>query len=201
MGSEMCIRDRILNTTACTNLRQIANLYKVNEAGRADLLDQGVIDRLYGFGIRESAQVQSHTKGTGSSYLADLVAGFSVGDTSLHVDTGTGTILQGDVVTFAGDTNKYVIGTGFAGNGDGDIVLNPTGLRAALANNAAMTIGNNYTANIAMHRAAMELAIRVTAFWDCWSADSKLHSRTVHSDVSCVVVADRHSRVVRKCRT
>lgn len=153
----------ILNTTACTNLRQIANLYKVNEAGRSDLLEQGVIDRLYGMAVRESAQVQSHTKGTGTGYLADLVAGYSIGDTSVHVDTGTGTILAGDVVTFNGDSNKYVIGTGFAGDGDGDIVLNPTGLRAALANNAAMTIGNNYTANIAMHRAAMELAVRAPA--------------------------------------
>lgn len=153
----------ILNTLAGTNLRQLAQLQNANQAGGTDLLRQGILLDLQGLGIRESAQVQSHTKGTGTGYLADLVAGYSIDDDTIHVDTGTGTILAGDVVTFNGDTNKYVVGTGFAGDGDGDIVLNPTGLRAALANNAAMTIGDNYTANIAMHRRAMELAVRAPA--------------------------------------
>lgn len=152
-----------INSLAGTKLRNLAQLQKVNEAGGAELLRRGTLLDLQQIMIKESAGIQSHTKGTGANYLADLVAGYAVGSTALHVDTGTGTILAGDVVTFAGDSNKYVIGTGFAGDGDGDIVLNDPGLLIALDNNDAMTIGNSYTGNIAFHRSAIELVVRPPA--------------------------------------
>ena len=57
----------VLSTTAGTNLRQLAQLQKANEAGGSDLLRQGVLLELQGMALRESAQVQSHTKGTGTS--------------------------------------------------------------------------------------------------------------------------------------
>lgn len=153
----------VINTSAGVNLRSLANLFKANEAGNDVLLRQGILLDLFGFMIRESAQIKQHTKGTGSGYLVDLVAGYVAGNTALHVDTGTGTILAGDVVTFAGDSNKYIVGTGFAGDGDGDIALNKPGLRATLANDAAMTIGNSYAANMAFHRNAMVLVARAPA--------------------------------------
>jgi hypothetical protein len=110
-----------------------------------------------------SAQITTHTKGTGSGYLTDLVAGYDVGDTTVHVDTGTGTILAGDVVTWAGDTNKYVVGTGFAGDGDGDITLSKPGLRIALDDGDALTIGNSYVPNMAFDRNAIVLSMRPPA--------------------------------------
>ena len=109
-----------INSLAGTKLRNLAQLQKVNESGGDDLLRRGTLLDLQQLMIKESAGIQAHTKGTGAGYLADLLAGYAVGSTALHVDTGTGTILAGDVVTFAGDSNKYVIGTGFAGDGDGD---------------------------------------------------------------------------------
>ena len=78
----------------------------------------------------------------------------------VSIRIGGKALLPGDVVTFAGDTNKYVVATGFAGNGDGDIVLAGPGLRQTLANNVAMTIVASHTANIAFHRNAVELAVR-----------------------------------------
>ena len=39
-----------------------------------------------------------------------------VGDTTIGIDTGSGTVLAGDVVTFAGDTNKYIVATGAGRN-------------------------------------------------------------------------------------
>lgn len=152
-----------INSLAGTKLRNLAQLQKVNEAGGSELLRRGALLDLQQIMIKESAGIQRHTKGTGANYLADLVAGYPVGSTALHVDTGTGTILAGDVVTFAGDSNKYVVGTGFAGDGDGDIVLNDPGLRIALDNNDAMTVGDSYTGNIAFHRSAIELVVRPPA--------------------------------------
>lgn len=149
----------VLNTLAGTNLRQLAQLQKANEAGGSNLLRQGILLDLQGLGIRESAQVKAHTKGTGASYLLND-ASSAVGDTAIAVDGGTGTILAGDVVTFAGDTNKYVVNSALAG---GSLSIGAPGLRVALADDAALTVGNSYTANVAFHRRALELAIRAPA--------------------------------------
>jgi hypothetical protein len=149
----------VLGTVASTNLRQLAQLQSVNQAGGSDLLRQGVLLDLQGMAVRESAQIQSHTKGTGASILVN--GALAVGDTSVDADGGSGTILAGDVVTFAADsTNKYVVGTALSG---GTFALNPTGVRTAIADNNAITVGNSYTANVAFHRNALELAVRAPA--------------------------------------
>lgn len=149
----------IVNTLAGTNLRQLAQLQKVNEAGGADMLRQGILLDLQGLGLRESAQVKTHTKGTGTSYLLND-ASSAIGDTAIAVDGGSGTILAGDIVTFAGTTTKYVVNTAISG---GSFAIGAPGLLAAEADDDAVTVGNSYTANIAMHRRALELAIRAPA--------------------------------------
>lgn len=146
-----------------TDLRQESTLYKANEAGTDELARRGVLIDLQGFAVRESAQISQHTKGTGSGYLVDLTAGYSAGDTSIHVDTGTGTILSGDVITFASGSTNYIVGTGFAGDGDGDIALNAPGLRDTLANNASITIGDSYTPGFAFDRYGIHLLTRTPA--------------------------------------
>ena len=149
----------VMNTLAGTNLRQLASLQGANTAGGTDLLRQGILLDLQGLGIRESAAVKSHTKGTGASYLVND-ASSAVGDTSIAADGGSGTILAGDVITINGDTNKYVVNTALAG---GSFVIGGNGLRLAAADDAAITVGNSYTANVAFHRRALELAMRAPA--------------------------------------
>lgn len=149
----------VLNTVAGTNLRQLAQLQKANEAGGNDLLRQGILLDLQGLGIRESAQVITHTKGTGASYLLND-ASSAIGDTTITVDGGSGTILAGDIITFAGTTDKYVVNTALSA---GSLVIGAPGLRAAEADDDAITVGNSYTANVAFHRAALELAMRAPA--------------------------------------
>ncbi len=150
-----------VDTTAGANLRSLTQLQKVNEGGSPSLLRQGEIGNLLGFSIKQSAGIGVVTKGTGGSYLSNNASGYVAGATSVAIDTGSGTVLAGDAVTFAGDTNKYVVGTGVAAAGT--IVLNDPGLRAALADNVAMTVGNNFTANVALHKSAAEIAIRPMA--------------------------------------
>ena len=155
----------VISTTAGTKLRNLSQLTKANEAGADSPLRRGELLNISNFSIRTSAGIASHTKGTGASYLVDLAEGYAKGLTTIHVDTGTGTFVAGDVITVADDpaAGAYVIKTGFAGDGDGDIVLNHPGLRGAIVNNKAVTIGNNYTANIGYHRSAIELAMRPLA--------------------------------------
>lgn len=167
----------VMNTLAGTNLRQLAQLQKANESGSDSLLRQGILLDLQGLGLRESAGVQMHTKGTGTSYLANGAVG--AGGKVITLDGGTGSVLGGDVVTFAGDTNKYVVNSALAG---GDLSLAAPGLRDALADNAAMTVGGSYTGNVAFHRRAIELAIRAPAVPNGGdSADDALLIQDPHS--------------------
>jgi hypothetical protein len=151
----------IYDTTSMANLQSLSQLQKMNEAGTGELLRQGSVAELMGFILKRSAQIGVTTKGTGASYTTDT-AGYAVGATAITLITGTGTILAGDVVTFAGDTNKYVVAVG--NTAPGVITLASPGLRVAIPTSAtAMTIGGNFTANVALHRNAIELAMRPPA--------------------------------------
>lgn len=155
----------VINSLAGTNLRQLAQLQKANEGGGTDMLRQGTLLDLQGFMMRESAGVASHTKGAGTGYDF-AAAGEAIGQTTLTVEggmvNGTG-IKAGDVITHAGDSiNKYVVGTGTTSTG-GDIVINNPGLRIAGVDANEITIGDNYTANLAFHRSCIELGIRPIA--------------------------------------
>ena len=182
----------VLNTLAGTNLRQLAQLQKVNEAGGSDLLRQGTLLELQGLALRESAQVQAHTAGTGSSYLLND-ASSAVGDTSIAADGGTGTILAGDVVTFNGDTRKYVVNTALSG---GAFAIGNPGLRTALADNAAITVGGSYAANVAFHRRALEIAMRAPAVPE--GGDAADDAMTVQDPFSGLVFEIRVYRGYRK---
>jgi len=149
----------VVNTSAGVNLRNLATLTQVNTAGSDDTLRRGELLNLQGVSLKESSQVQSHTKGTGTSYLVNNAAA-AIGDTTIPADGGSGTIVAGDVITIAGDTNAYVVNSALAG---GNLSVGDTGLRVAVADNAAITVGNNYTANVMMHQAGMEIAMRAPA--------------------------------------
>ena len=152
----------VLGHAAMANLRgKQSGLFKVNEAGTAAMLRDGMTDRVMRFAVRQSNATGVITKGTGAAYTT-TAAGFAVGTTAIPLITGTGTVLAGDVVTFAGDTNKYVVSAGIAA--PGTITLAAPGLRVAIGASAtAMTIGANYTANVAFSRSAIVLATRGVA--------------------------------------
>lgn len=145
-----------------------SQLFKANEAGDAGaLLRNREMRRLHGFVMGYSAGIKSHTAGTSAAsspdYLVDLGAGYDAGDTTIHLDTGVGTHLSGDVISFAGDDNKYVIGTGDAGDGDKDIVINDPGLLLDLDDGVVATTDSSFTANLGFHQNALLLAARQPA--------------------------------------
>lgn len=149
----------VLNTTAGAALRTLLNNPLAANASVAnDVTRQGVLIDTNGFAHRESAQLGLVTKGTGASY--QLSAAAAVGDTTISVDTGSGTILAGDVVTFAGDTTKYVVTTALSG---GSFTIAAPGLLAAVADNTAVTVGNNFTPSVGFLRHAGILATRLPA--------------------------------------
>lgn len=149
-----------INTAAGVNMRNLTQLQKANEAGGTTLLRQGVLLDLQGLMIKESAAITSVTKGTGTSYVNNGAA--AAGATDIVLKTGSGTVLAGDIVTWAADsTNKYVVNTGIAAAGT--ITIGSPGLLVAAGDGNALTVGNDSTRNVAFHRSALEVGIRAPA--------------------------------------
>jgi hypothetical protein len=157
-GAPLADMQFVGDTTAGAAMRKLGIIQNHYQAGSDEERRSGILQRQFGFMPRESAGVTLHTKGTGSAYTT-TAAGFAVGTTSIPLITGSGTVVAGDVVTFAGDANKYVIASGIAA--PGTVVLAAPGLRQAIpAAATAMTIGNNYTANLAFERNAIVGTLR-----------------------------------------
>lgn len=154
-GAPGSMRFSGINSTAVVNLRGRATLNDPAQVVQ-DFVQQGNLINLAGISFKKSGQIASHTKGTGTSYQTD--AAFAIGDTTITVDTGSGTIVAGDVITFAGDTNQYVVKTALSG---GSFVIQEPGLKAAVADNTAVTVTNSYTANLAFSQDALELGVRL----------------------------------------
>lgn len=167
-GAPNSDRHCVIDTTAGVALRGTSNLFKVNESADATLLRQGSLGNLYGFDIRESAQIQTPTAGTMASATSTNAA-FTVGQTVIPLATaGTGVVAAGDIVTFANDTNKYVVASvSFAGanpaSGD-SITLAAPGLRKAQsAATRAITVFGTSARNLAFTRNAILLGTRLPA--------------------------------------
>jgi hypothetical protein len=164
----------VISTSAGAKVRTLANLVKANEAGTTALREQGILLPIHGMTLRESAAVTSPnalgntTAGNMASATTTAVAK-PVGSTVIPLATaGTGKVYAGDVITLAGDTNKYVVtSTSFAGSnpaaGDTITIANP-GLRVDAGSSAvAITVIATSCKNLAFHRSAIHLALRTPA--------------------------------------
>lgn len=157
-GAPLSDMQMVISTTTGANLRTLTQLTKANEAGTTDMRAQGTLLNLHGFNIRESAGVNTHTPGTGASYVTNGAQ--AKGATAIAVQTGTGTILAGDVITFAGDANKYVVTSALSA---GTVTIAAPGLVNAVAGGVAVTVGGAYTGNLAFARSALVLSTRAPA--------------------------------------
>lgn len=149
-GAPLADLQMVMDTSAGANLRKLGIIQQADQAGSDEERRTGRLLRQFGFQLRESAGIAAHTIGTGASYL--LNGAVAVGDTALTLDTGTGTILAGDILTCAGTAHKYVVGTALTG---AVVTLNRPGLRAAEADNDAVTVGAAYTPTLCFERNAV----------------------------------------------
>lgn len=153
----------VLGSAAVANLRgKQSILLKTNEMGSDAFRRTGQIAEvpLDGFMLHNSNSIKQVTKGTGSAYVTS--GDSPAGTTSIVLATGSGTVLAGDVVTFAADTNdKFVVNTGVSA--PGTIAIGAPGTIVDVPTGNAMTIGANYTPNIAFHRNAIQLVTRAPA--------------------------------------
>ena len=151
----------VLNTAAGAKFlgKQAAATVQFNDS----ILRQGELLSVSGMPLRESAQINTSTAGTASSATTNN-AGYAVGATTITLaSAGTGTLVAGDVITFAGDSNKYVVTSGDSdvSNG-GTITIAEPGLRVAMsAATKAITVVAAAARNMAFSRSAIVLATRM----------------------------------------
>ncbi|WP_454844124.1 P22 phage major capsid protein family protein [Pseudomonas gorinensis] len=159
----------VLGGAAVANIRgKMSTLFQTNTGGpQAEaLLRMGALGEYQGLLLHNSAQVKEGViSGTGVSATTNT-AGYAVGATVITLaSAGTGTILAGDIITFAGDTNKYVVVSGDSSTADGgSITIAEPGLRVAMSAAAkAITVIAASTRNMFFHRSAIQLATRAPA--------------------------------------
>lgn len=150
-GAPMADLQFVGDTAAEANLLKLGLIQNAYQAGDDEQLRSGNLKRHFGFQLRASQGVDLHTKGTGANYLINDATP-TAGKTTIAADTGTGTILAGDVVTFAGTSHKYVVNSALSG---GSFTIGNPGLVTAETDNDAITVGNSYTSNLAFERSAI----------------------------------------------
>lgn len=153
-GAPLSGRSLVIDTAAGANLRTLGQLTKANEAGSQMTLRDGELLNLHGFSIRESAQINNATAGTGANYITN--GALAVGDTTVAADGGTGTILAGDVVTIS--NHKYVVATALSG---GSFTIAAPGIREVVADGTAVTVNATSARNCAFSSDALILAARL----------------------------------------
>jgi len=167
-GAPLSDRAMVLNTTSGANLRTLLGINADRVAQDQMTMQQGSLINLAGMVVTESGQAKSHTAGTAATTSTDAT-GYAVGSTVITLDastpSGTGTFVAGDVITFAGDANKYVIVSGDADTSDGgSITIAEPGLRVAIpAAETLITRTASYSSNVAFARSAIHLAVRPPA--------------------------------------
>ena len=175
-GAPPSERQLVIDTTAGASLRTLYGLNANRDFSNASFQEQGVLVTPHGMSVRETGQAVSHESGTGASATTNA-AGYAIGATNITLaSAGTGTVLAGDMVTFAGDSRQYVVAAGDTdvSNG-GTIVLQSPGLMAAIVGATAITVVGNQlspdasdydVAGVAFFRNAIALAARAPALPD-----------------------------------
>jgi hypothetical protein len=163
-------RQLVIDTTQGAALRTLYGINDDRDFSKVPFAEQGVLISPNGMKIRETGQPQSHTGGTAASATTDA-SGYAIGATEITLaSAGTGTILAGDMITFAGDVRQYMVTVGDAAvDGGGDIEIQSPGLMAAIVGATAITVvgvgvDTNYdVGGVAFYRNAIVLVARAPA--------------------------------------
>lgn len=133
-----------------------------DKVGSALVKMEGEVGRKFGVDWVADDNVITHTAGVPGG--TPLVNGaHTAADTTIAMDGGgaAGTYLIGDIITFAGHTQTYVItaNTTLDGSGVGILPIDPP-LQANVADNAAITLKATHVVNMIFHRDAFAFAMR-----------------------------------------
>ena len=151
----------VLDPDAEANALGLRAFQDASYRGDAQGIQEGIIGRKLGADWYMDQQVPTHTAGTAAGATTNT-DGYALGIKTITLaSAGGGTILAGDIITFAGHDQTYVVVTGDAAvDGGGTVVFEP-GLKAVLpASAVAITVKASHVLNLAFHRDAFAFASR-----------------------------------------
>ena len=167
-GANQADRHMVLGSTAVARIRGVqSTLFQVNTGGSLadDLLRRGALGAVQGFDLHNSAQVKTSTAGSVTATVDNT--GYAVGSTTFTTSAAAVALVAGDIITFAGDTNQYVVKTAVTGSGTDTLVIQEPGLLVAMsAATKAITVVAATTRNMFFQRNAIVLATRAPAMPD-----------------------------------
>lgn len=147
----------VINSAAAAKLQKLGIYQQAYAAGSDEERRSGLYKPQFGFQLRDSAGISQHTSGAAASYVTDTAADQVAGTTTILTDTGTDSILAGDVFSIADHGGyQYVVSAACGGDAtDGPLYINRPGLRAVATKNKAITFTGNYTPSFAFERSAV----------------------------------------------
>ena len=161
-GAPMGGRSLIIDSTAGVNLRSLTQLTNVGDAGTNMTLRQGELLNLFGFSIKESAGIYNVAQ---SSIEGVTLSAAEIGANELTIKAATsGSLKAGDVITIAGDDNKYVVAESNSSlSAGGKIKIAKPGLLHVVADGSSVTVVAASARNIAFTKNAIQLVTRAPA--------------------------------------
>lgn len=153
-------RALILNPRNFRNLFNLDTYKHANTQPVGTDFASGTIRNINGLMIGYDQAITSlASKGTeNGAYLTN--GAVAVGATTIAIDTGTGTILAGATISFAGGSYKYIVASNYAGGAGNITITSP--ILEAVADGIAITVSAG-TRNLALHRDAIYMAARPPA--------------------------------------
>jgi hypothetical protein len=155
-------RSLLLDTFAWGNSLGLS-VFQNNQAFGTEVIREGRVTRALGYDWAYDQNVVQHTRGAlGGTPLINGVQ--AIGTVNVVTDGWSNSITNilrvGDIVTFAGDPNPYVVTANCNSNGSGVVTipiyngyadLANSGLLVATVDNAAITVTASHKASLAMH--------------------------------------------------
>lgn len=174
-------RYAVIDTTAEANALMLAAFRDTSQSSDNGPIIKGQLGTKLGFDWFYSVRVPSHTKGTAGALTVTHISNSAAGvkTVTLKVGSSTGTLLTGDIITFAGHTQQYVVTADATLTTSGVSVAIYPGLKVAVDGSGtpvAVTQVNNHVANLAFNRNAIAMASRpmedTNEGGDGWASDT-----------------------------
>ena len=159
-------RRMVLDPDAEANALNLRAFQDTAWANSASVIESGVLATKLGFVWHMDQNIGSHTAGslTGDPTVTGVnVIGTKTINLTCDADDVVA-LLKGDIVTFAGDTQTYVVteNLNIANSATGDLKINP-GLKVATAGSEAISVKADHIVNLGFHRDCFAFASRPLA--------------------------------------
>lgn len=170
LNKQLAPRDNrrlVLDFDAEAEALALSQFSDLEKTGDLAVKIQGSLGRKYGFDMLTDDQLISHTAGTITTGLiakasTAVAIGVKTFVATTAASTGACALLEGDIITIAGDDQTYVLtaaATQASAATDVTLAFEPA-LKVALTGSEAITVKATHVVNLAFHRDAFALAMR-----------------------------------------